>query len=61
VDAHSADQIVLPLALADGPSDFRVAAITEHLLTNVAVIRRFVERAITCAGGVGEPGSIRIE
>jgi RNA 3'-terminal phosphate cyclase (ATP) len=61
VDAHSADQIVLPLALADGSSDFRVAAVTEHLLTNVAVIQRFVERAVTCAGAVGEPGSVHIE
>ncbi|HZT80640.1 MAG TPA: RNA 3'-terminal phosphate cyclase, partial [Gemmataceae bacterium] len=60
VDAHSADQIVLPLALADGPSEFTVAAVTPHLTTNVAVIRRFVERDIVCEGEEGGPGVVRI-
>jgi RNA 3'-terminal phosphate cyclase (ATP) len=60
VDAHSADQIVLPLALAEGPSEYTAAAMTEHLLTNVAVIRRFVEREIVCEGHLGQPGVVRI-
>jgi RNA 3'-terminal phosphate cyclase (ATP) len=60
VDAHSADQIVLPLALAEGPSEYTVAAVTQHLLTNVAVIRQFVERKIVCEGDEGTPGVVRI-
>jgi RNA 3'-terminal phosphate cyclase (ATP) len=60
VDAHSADQLVLPLALADGCSEFTVAAITPHLTTNVAVIRRFLDREIVCGGAEGEPGTLRI-
>ena len=60
VDAHSADQIVLPLALAEGPSEYSVAAVTQHLLTNIAVIQHFVERAIICEGEEGEPGVVRI-
>jgi RNA 3'-phosphate cyclase len=60
VDAHSADQIVLPLALAEGPSDFPVAEVTSHLLTNIEVIRRFVERDIQCEGEEGRPGRVRI-
>ena len=60
VDAHSADQIVLPLALAEGPSTFSVAEVTSHLLTNVAVIRRFVDRDIVCEGEEGGPGLVRI-
>ncbi len=60
VDAHSADQIVLPLALAEGPSEYTVAEVTQHLLTNVAVIGRFVERAITVEGDAGKPGRVRI-
>jgi RNA 3'-terminal phosphate cyclase (ATP) len=60
VDCHSADQVVLPLALAAGPSEFTVAEVTAHLLTNVAVIRRFVDRDITCEGREGEPGRVRI-
>jgi RNA 3'-terminal phosphate cyclase (ATP) len=60
VDAHSADQLVLPLALAEGPSEYTVAAVTLHLTTNVAVIRRFVERDIVCEGEEGRPGVVRI-
>jgi RNA 3'-terminal phosphate cyclase (ATP) len=60
VDLHSADQLVLPLALADGPSRFTVARVTLHLLTNVAVIRRFVERDIACEGEEDAPGTVRI-
>jgi RNA 3'-terminal phosphate cyclase (ATP) len=60
VDSHSADQIVLPLAMAEGPSEFRMGAVTSHLLTNIAVIRRFVEREIICEGESGQPGLVRI-
>jgi RNA 3'-terminal phosphate cyclase (ATP) len=60
VDAHSADQVVLPLALAEGPSEYGVAQVTPHLLTNIAVIRQFVEREIVCEGEQGEPGVVRV-
>jgi RNA 3'-terminal phosphate cyclase (ATP) len=60
VDAHSGDQLVLPLALAEGPSVYTVAEVTTHLVTNVAVIRQFVERDIACDGERGQPGSVRI-
>jgi RNA 3'-phosphate cyclase len=61
VDAHSADQLVLPLALADGASKFSTAAVTRHLTTNVAVIRRFLDRSITIDGSEGEPGVVCID
>jgi RNA 3'-terminal phosphate cyclase (ATP) len=60
VDLHSADQLVLPLALAAGPSVYRVTQITQHLLTNIATIHRFVERDIMCEGIEGGPGVVRI-
>jgi RNA 3'-terminal phosphate cyclase (ATP) len=60
VDEHSADQLVLPLALAEGPSEYSVARVTCHLLTNIAVIRQFLERDIVCEGSEGEPGVVRI-
>jgi RNA 3'-terminal phosphate cyclase (ATP) len=60
VDPHSADQIVLPLALAKGSSSFGVSEVTSHLLTNVAVIRKFVERDVVCEGNLGERGVVRI-
>jgi RNA 3'-terminal phosphate cyclase (ATP) len=60
MDAHSADQIVLPLALAEEPSSYRVAKVTQHLLTNIAVIKQFVEREILCEGAEGEPGRVQV-
>src|SRR5207247_574411 len=53
VDSHSADQIVLPLAFAERASEFRVAEVTSHLLTNIATIRRFLEREIACDANSG--------
>jgi RNA 3'-terminal phosphate cyclase (ATP) len=61
VDAHSADQLVLPLALATEASVLHVSQITQHLLTNVAIIRKFVDREIVCEGDEGKAGVVRIE
>jgi len=60
VDPHSADQIVLPLVFAEGPSAFTVSEITSHLLTNIAVIRQFIERDMNCEGEEGRSGLVRI-
>lgn len=60
VDLHSADQIVLPLTFAEGPSEYTVTKVTQHLLTNVAVIRRFLDRDIVCEGREGAPGVVRV-
>jgi RNA 3'-terminal phosphate cyclase (ATP) len=47
VDEHLADQLVIPLALAEGKSVLAVEAVTSHLRTNIGVVRRFVDRPIT--------------
>lgn len=60
VDPHSADQLVLPLALAPGASVYRVSEVTQHLLTNIDTVRRFVNREISCEGRPGSPGTVRI-
>jgi RNA 3'-terminal phosphate cyclase (ATP) len=60
VDCHSADQIVLPLALASGSSAFHVSEVTQHLLTNIAVIKKFVDRDVVCVGEEGKAGIVRI-
>jgi RNA 3'-terminal phosphate cyclase (ATP) len=61
VDAHSADQLALPLAFAQGRSEFTTTRITSHLETNVEVLRRFVDRTIRCEGVAGSPGRVVIE
>jgi RNA 3'-phosphate cyclase len=60
VDEHSADQLLLPLALAEGTSEFRVAAISSHLMTNAAVVRKFVDREIQLEGTLGAEGIVKI-
>jgi RNA 3'-terminal phosphate cyclase (ATP) len=61
VDEHSADQLVLPLALAEEASEFPVARVSNHLLTNIEVIRQFIERDISCTGEEGKPGVVTIQ
>jgi RNA 3'-terminal phosphate cyclase (ATP) len=61
VDLHSADQLVLPLALARGPAHYPVTEVTRHLTTNVTVIRQFLDRTIVCEGEEGSPGWVRLE
>ncbi len=60
VDEHSADQLLLPLVFANGSSRFRVARVSSHLLTNMAVIGYFCERAIRCDAPEGEPGVVTV-
>ncbi len=58
IDPYMADQILLPLALADGLSKFRTSQVTQHQLTNLDVIRRFHPVAIEIQGDLGKPGTI---
>lgn len=61
VDLHSGDQILLPLALAAGASEYTVTEVTRHLTTNAAVIALFVDRKIVIEGKEGERGRVKIE
>ena len=63
VDPYSADQILLPLALAPGRSVFTVSEVTEHLRTNADTIRAFLDRSITIEEpqGEGQPGRVIID
>jgi RNA 3'-phosphate cyclase len=61
IDPHSADQILLPLVLAEGPSEFQTTEVTRHLTTNITMIRHFLDRTITCDGEQGGPGVVRID
>jgi RNA 3'-terminal phosphate cyclase (ATP) len=60
LDQHLADQLVLPLALAQGTSSFSTYRVTQHLLTNVWIVDRFLERGISVEGAVGEAGIVRV-
>jgi RNA 3'-terminal phosphate cyclase (ATP) len=47
VDAFLADQLLLPLALAEETSQYRTAKVTPHLTTNAWIIQQFGLAEIT--------------
>ncbi|BCR06754.1 ribosomal subunit interface protein [Desulfuromonas versatilis] len=61
IDEHLADQLLLPLALAEGRSELRTARVTEHLLTNAWVIRQFLPADIVIEEAPGRAGLVRID
>jgi RNA 3'-phosphate cyclase len=60
VDEYLADQLLLPMALAHGPSTMRTPRVTQHLLTNSATVQKFLPVAIRLSGGLGEPGGVEV-
>ena len=60
VDSHLADQIPIFMALAEGDSSFTTHRITQHLLTNLWVIRQFVKARISLTGELGRAGRVDI-
>jgi RNA 3'-terminal phosphate cyclase (ATP) len=60
LDRHLADQMVLPLVLATGASQFSTEAVTLHLLTNAWVVNQFLPGRVQVEGNEGEPGTCRI-
>jgi RNA 3'-phosphate cyclase len=59
VDRHLADQMLLYLAQAKGPSALVTEKVTPHLLTNLWVIEQFLGHTFQVRGALGEPGEIR--
>lgn len=60
VDPHSADQLLLPLALSDDASAYRTSEVTRHLTTNIDTVRRFCDRVIEVECGEGKTGVVRV-
>jgi RNA 3'-terminal phosphate cyclase (ATP) len=58
VDPYLADQLVLPMALAPGESRLATSRISQHLLTNIWVVRQFLPRHLSIEGAQGGPGVI---
>jgi RNA 3'-terminal phosphate cyclase (ATP) len=67
VDAHLADQLLLPLSLAhrspgSGCSCYGVESVTRHLLTQAWLIRRFYPQVrIEVLGDRGQPGTVVVK
>jgi RNA 3'-terminal phosphate cyclase (ATP) len=60
VDQYLADQLLVPLAIANGESEIRTSRITPHLLTQAEVIQSFLPAKLVIGGQVGYPGTVRI-
>ena len=56
LERYLADQLVLPMALASGPSRFSTQAVTQHLLTNAWVVNRFFPGRVRVEGEEGQAG-----
>jgi RNA 3'-terminal phosphate cyclase (ATP) len=60
MDEYLADQLLLPLAIANGPSIFKTPRVTSHLLTNAEVIKSFIDLTIFISGDLGNPGIVSV-
>ena len=60
VDPFMGDQLLLPLAFAKSRSLFRTSKVTQHLLTNSTIIRKFLDIDIVIDGDIGKPGNVTI-
>jgi RNA 3'-terminal phosphate cyclase (ATP) len=61
VDPYLADQLLLPMALADGRSTFTTNRLTGHTLTNASLLRRWLDVSIDIEGNRDGPGRVTVE
>jgi RNA 3'-terminal phosphate cyclase (ATP) len=68
VDGHLADQLLIPMALAEGKSILTTSQLTQHTLTNSALLRQWLDVSIQIDGEgrirdepVGQPARITVD
>lgn len=59
-DVHLADQMILPMALASGPSEFTTRRLTQHLVTNAWVVEQFGVANVTLDAETGRPARVAV-
>lgn len=60
IDEYLADQLLLPLALAQDHSELTTPRITQHLLTNATIIQMFLSVEVVIQGEIGQEAQILI-
>jgi len=60
IDKYLADQLILPLSIVKGESTFSTSKVTNHLVTNLEVVKQFLDIEMSVDGEVGEPGVVSI-
>jgi RNA 3'-terminal phosphate cyclase (ATP) len=58
VDHHLADQLLIPMALAQGQSTFTTHLLSSHTLTNASLVRQWLDVEVAISGDAGEAGSV---
>ena len=58
IEPHLADQLILPMALAEGASRLTTSRITRHLTTNIWLVQQFLPVQFDVEGAEGELGTI---
>jgi len=61
IDHYMADQILLPLSVIPGKSAFTTSIISQHLMTNIHVIQKFLPVKIDITGQLNTPGTVEVE
>ena len=61
VDYHLADQLLLPMAIAQGRSTFTVDKLSLHSLTNINLLREWLAVNITVSGKLDQPGTVAVQ
>lgn len=61
LDPRLADQIIPYLALAKGESSFTTSRITQHLLTNIWLVKQLLDLRIELGGREGEEGRVIVQ
>jgi len=60
-DEYLSDQLIIPLALSEAQSCFVTPIITQHLLTNIDIVKLFLRAKIHVQGKINTPGVIQIK
>lgn len=61
IDEYLADQLIIPLALTKGISQYITPKITQHLLTNIEIVKLFLPVTIEVTGNLSEEGLVKID
>jgi len=60
IDEYLADQLLLPLALTKGTSQFITPRITQHLITNIEIVKLFLPVSIDVHKTLNKEGLVKI-
>ena len=61
VDQHLADQLLIPMALAQGQSSLTTDHLTLHTLTNSSLLRQWLDVSIQIDGELKQPAEIVVD